>query len=95
MNIAVVGTGYVGLVSGTCLAETGNHVICVDIDQTKVELMQGGEVPIYEPNLDKLFLRNIEAGRLEFTTDLNAAVDHADIIFLALPTPPMKMGRPT
>ena len=64
MNIAVVGTGYVGLVSGTCLAETGNHVICVDIDQTKVELMQGGEVPIYEPNLDKLFLRNIEAGRL-------------------------------
>ena len=92
MNIAVVGTGYVGLVSGTCLAETGNHVICVDIDQTKVELMQGGEVPIYEPNLDKLFLRNIEAGRLEFTTDLNAAVDHADIIFLALPTPPDEDG---
>ena len=81
-----------GLVSGTCLAETGNHVICVDIDQTKVELMQGGEVPIYEPNLDKLFLRNIEAGRLEFTTDLNAAVDHADIIFLALPTPPDEDG---
>ena len=92
MNIAVVGTGYVGLVSGTCLAETGNHVICVDIDQTKVELMQGGEVPIYEPNLDKLFLRNIEAGRLEFTTDLKAAVDHADIIFLALPTPPDEDG---
>lgn len=81
-----------GLVSGTCLAETGNHVICVDIDQTKVELMQGGEVPIYEPNLDKLFLRNIEAGRLEFTTDLKAAVDHADIIFLALPTPPDEDG---
>ncbi|HCC64734.1 MAG TPA: UDP-glucose 6-dehydrogenase [Flavobacteriales bacterium] len=92
MNIAVVGTGYVGLVSGTCLAETGNHVICVDIDQAKVELMQGGEVPIYEPNLDKLFLRNIEAGRLEFTTDLKAAVDHADIIFLALPTPPDEDG---
>ncbi|MAO88744.1 MAG: UDP-glucose 6-dehydrogenase [Crocinitomicaceae bacterium] len=92
MNIAVVGTGYVGLVSGTCLAETGNHVICVDIDQTKVELMQGGKVPIYEPNLDKLFLRNIEAGRLEFTTDLKAAVDHADIIFLALPTPPDEDG---
>ena len=92
MNIAVVGTGYVGLVSGTCLAETGNHVICVDIDQTKVALMQGGEVPIYEPNLDKLFLRNIEAGRLEFTTDLKAAVDHADIIFLALPTPPDEDG---
>lgn len=92
MNIAVVGTGYVGLVSGTCLAETGNHVICVDIDQTKVELMQDGEVPIYEPNLDKLFLRNIEAGRLEFTIDLKAAVDHADIIFLALPTPPDEDG---
>jgi UDPglucose 6-dehydrogenase len=92
MNIAVVGTGYVGLVSGTCLAETGNHVICVDIDQTKVELMQGGGVPIYEPNLDKLFLRNIEAGRLEFTTDLKAAVDHAEIIFLALPTPPGEDG---
>ena len=92
MNIAVVGTGYVGLVSGTCLAETGNHVICVDIDQAKVELMQEGEVPIYEPNLDKLFLRNIEAGRLEFTTDLKAAVDHADIIFLALPTPPDEDG---
>lgn len=92
MNIAVVGTGYVGLVSGTCLAETGNHVLCVDIDQTKVERMQGGEVPIYEPNLDKLFLRNIEAGRLEFTTDLKAAVDHADIIFLALPTPPDEDG---
>ena len=67
MNIAVVGTGYVGLVSGTCLAETGNHVICVDIDQAKVEAMQNGKVPIYEPNLDKLFHRNIEAGRLEFT----------------------------
>ncbi len=92
MNIAVVGTGYVGLVSGTCFAETGNHVLCVDIDQTKVERMQGGEVPIYEPNLDKLFLRNIEAGRLEFTTDLKAAVDHADIIFLALPTPPDEDG---
>jgi UDPglucose 6-dehydrogenase len=92
MNIAVVGTGYVGLVSGTCLAETGNHVICVDIDQTKVELMQGGGVPIYEPNLDKLFLRNIEAGRLEFTSDLKAAVDHAEIIFLALPTPPGEDG---
>ena len=92
MNIAVVGTGYVGLVSGTCLAETGNQVICVDIDQAKVEAMQNGEVPIYEPNLDKLFHRNIEAGRLEFTTDLKTAVDHADIIFLALPTPPDEDG---
>ena len=69
MNIAVVGTGYVGLVTGTCLAETGNHVICVDIDEKKVAAMQRGEVPIYEPNLDTLFDRNIAAGRLSFTTE--------------------------
>ena len=92
MNIAVVGTGYVGLVTGTCLAETGNHVICVDIDEKKVAAMQRGEVPIYEPNLDTLFARNIAAGRLSFTTELKEAVDHADIIFLALPTPPGEDG---
>ena len=92
MNIAVVGTGYVGLVTGTCLAETGNHVICVDIDEKKVAAMQRGEVPIYEPNLDTLFDRNIAAGRLSFTTELKKAVDHADIIFLALPTPPGEDG---
>ena len=92
MNIAVVGTGYVGLVTGTCLAETGNHVICVDIDVKKVAAMQRGEVPIYEPNLDTLFDRNIAAGRLSFTTELKEAVDHADIIFLALPTPPGEDG---
>ena len=92
MNIAVVGTGYVGLVTGTCLAETGNNVICVDIDEAKVAAMERGEVPIYEPNLDTLFDRNIAAGRLEFTTELKGAVDRSDIVFLALPTPPDEDG---
>lgn len=92
MNIAVVGTGYVGLVTGTCFAETGNQVICVDIDADKVEKMRNGEVPIYEPHLDVLFERNIQAGRLQFTTDLAEAVEPADIIFLALPTPPGEDG---
>ena len=92
MNIAVVGTGYVGLVTGTCLADTGNHVICVDIDEAKVAAMQRGEVPIYEPNLDTLFHRNIAAGRLEFTTDLQKAVDGSLVVFLALPTPPDEDG---
>ena len=88
MKIAVIGTGYVGLVTGTCLAETGNTVICVDINEAKVLKMQNGEIPIYEPGLDVLFLRNIEQNRLTFTTDLAAAVQHAQIIFMALPTPP-------
>jgi len=88
MNISVIGTGYVGLVSGTCFAETGNDVICVDIDENKVERMRNGEVPIYEPGLETLFERNTRQGRLKFTTDLKEAVDHAEIIFLALPTPP-------
>jgi len=87
MKITVVGTGYVGLVTGTCLAETGNEVLCVDIDQAKVDMMQAGKVPIYEPHLDVLFERNIKAGRLTFTTDLHQGLDHGDIIFLALPTP--------
>ena len=88
MKIAVVGTGYVGLVTGTCLAETGNDVICVDINENKVKKMQNGEVPIYEPGLDLLFHRNIEQNRLTFTTDLAHAVKDAQIIFMALPTPP-------
>ena len=92
MKIAVVGTGYVGLVTGTCFAETGNEVICVDIDETKVHRMRNGEVPIYEPHLDVLFERNIQAGRLSFTTDLAEAVEPAEIIFLALPTPPGEDG---
>ncbi|MEM6718266.1 MAG: UDP-glucose/GDP-mannose dehydrogenase family protein [Bacteroidota bacterium] len=87
MKITVVGTGYVGLVTGTCLAETGNDVLCVDIDKNKVERMQKGEVPIYEPHLDILFERNINAGRLKFTTSLEEGLTHGQIIFLALPTP--------
>lgn len=92
MKIAVVGTGYVGLVTGTCFAETGNEVLCVDIDAAKVERMRNGEVPIYEPGLEVIFERNTRQERLRFTTDLKEAVDHADIIFLALPTPPGEDG---
>ncbi len=91
-NITVVGTGYVGLVTGTCFAETGNHVICVDIDENKVNKMKNGEVPIYEPHLDVLFERNIKDGRLHFTTNLEEAIENAEIIFLALPTPPGEDG---
>ncbi|HZY36072.1 MAG TPA: UDP-glucose/GDP-mannose dehydrogenase family protein [Mucilaginibacter sp.] len=88
MKIAVVGTGYVGLVTGTCLAETGNQVICVDINEKKVKMMQEGELPIYEPGLELLFYRNIVQKRLHFTANLAEAIAEAKIIFLALPTPP-------
>jgi UDPglucose 6-dehydrogenase len=88
MKIAVVGTGYVGLVTGTCLADTGNQVICVDINEKKVEMMKNGQVPIYEPGLEQLFNRNINQNRLHFTTVLAEAIAEAKIIFLALPTPP-------
>jgi len=88
MKIAVVGTGYVGLVTGTCLADTGNQVICVDINEKKVEMMKNGQVPIYEPGLESLFHRNINQNRLHFTTNLAEAIAEAKIIFLALPTPP-------
>src|SRR5476651_204796 len=88
MKIAVVGTGYVGLVTGTCLAETGNQVICVDINAQKVKMMQDGKLPIYEPGLDILFHRNIQQNRLHFTNNLAEAIEEAQIIFLALPTPP-------
>ena len=87
MKITVVGTGYVGLVTGTCLAETGNDVLCIDIDEKKVKQMQQGKVPIYEPHLDVLFDRNINADRLSFSTSLEKGVKHGEIIFLALPTP--------
>lgn len=92
MNIAVVGTGYVGLVTGTCFAEMGNHVTCVDIDAEKVAKMRQGVIPIYEPHLDVLFERNIKQGRLIFTTDLAEGIKNASIIFLALPTPPGEDG---
>ncbi len=88
MKIAVIGTGYVGLVSGTCFAETGNHVICVDNNEQKVQKLQNEEMTIYEPGLDVLFHRNISQGRLEFTTNLEQAVQASQLIFLALPTPP-------
>ena len=92
MKIAVVGTGYVGLVTGTCFAESGNTVTCVDIDQDKVDRMREGHVPIYEPGLEELFRRNTKEGRLNFTSDLSEAVKTAEIIFLALPTPPNEDG---
>ena len=91
-KIAVIGTGYVGLVTGTCFAETGNQVICVDNNAAKVEKMRNGEIPIYEPHLDVLFERNIKANRLVFTTDLLEGIKDAEIIFLALPTPPGEDG---
>ena len=92
MKIAVVGTGYVGLVTGTCFSELGNHVTCVDIDDSKVQKLKSGKIPIYEPGLDVLFDRNVKAGRLEFTTNLSEGVKDAKVIFLALPTPPGEDG---
>ena len=92
MKIAVIGTGYVGLVTGTCFAETGNDVICVDINTTIVEKLNAGQITIYEPGLEKLFLRNQKEGRLHFTTSLKAGIEGAQIIFLALPTPPGEDG---
>ena len=93
MKIAVVGTGYVGLVTGTCFAETGNTVTCVDIDEKKVKRLSEGEITIYEPGLEKLFLRNMKEERLGFTTDLKEGIKDALIIFLALPTPPGENGN--
>lgn len=92
MKIAVVGTGYVGLVTGTCFSETGNHVTCIDIDQRKVEKLKNGIMPIYEPGLEVLFERNTKQGRLNFTTDLKEGIEGAKVIFLALPTPPGEDG---
>lgn len=92
MKIAVVGTGYVGLVTGTCFAEAGNEVTCVDIDEAKVSKMRNGHIPIYEPGLEDLFKRNVEKGRLAFTTDLQEGIRGAETIFLALPTPPGEDG---
>ncbi len=92
MKIAVVGTGYVGLVTGTCFAETGNAVTCIDIDKTKVEKLSAGEITIYEPGLEKIFLRNLKEQRLHFTTSLSDGVEGAEVVFLALPTPPGEDG---
>ena len=92
MKIAVIGTGYVGLVTGTCFAETGNTVTCVDIDASKIDRLNGGQLTIYEPGLEKLFVRNQKEGRLHFTTNLVEGIAGAQIIFLALPTPPGEDG---
>lgn len=92
MKLAIVGTGYVGLVTGTCLSDTGNDVICVDIDKEKIDKLNNNIIPIYEPDLDTLFHRNVNSGRLKFTTDLKKATYESDIIFLALPTPPGEDG---
>ncbi|MCZ2472949.1 UDP-glucose dehydrogenase family protein [Aquirufa ecclesiirivi] len=92
MKIAVVGTGYVGLVTGTCFSETGNHVTCVDINEAKINQMKAGVVPIYEPGLEDLFHRNVGEGRLNFTTSLIEGIEGAKVIFLALPTPPGEDG---
>ena len=92
MNIAVVGTGYVGLVSGTCFADTGANVTCVDVDAKKIERLQQGDIPIYEPGLDELVMKNVKAGRLKFTTDLASVLNEQQIVFSAVGTPPDEDG---
>ena len=92
MNIAIVGTGYVGLVSGTCFAEMGVNVTCVDIDEKKIERLKNGDIPIYEPGLDEMVLRNHREGRLNFTTDLSEVIDNVEVVFSAVGTPPDEDG---
>lgn len=92
MKLAIIGTGYVGLTTGTCFAEVGHHVICVDNNASKVESLRKGKMPIYEPELEDLIVSNVSAGRLRFTTDLNEAVEQSGIIFIAVPTPPQEDG---
>src|SRR3546814_16115139 len=92
MRVAIVGTGYVGLVTGTCLAEVGHEVVCVDIDQAKVDGLNNGVIPIYEPGLEPMVKANHAAGRLRFTTDAAQAVAHGEVIFIAVGTPPDEDG---
>ena len=92
MNIAIVGTGYVGLVSGACFSETGINVTCVDIDKDKIERLRKGEIPIYEPGLEELVKRNVEAGRLHFSTSLSSVIDDVEVVFSAVGTPPDEDG---
>ena len=94
MKLTIIGTGYVGLVTGTCFAEVGHQVICVDNDAQKVEILRAGRMPIYEPGLDELVRINVKAGRLHFTTNIKEAVEQALVIFLAVGTPPNDDGSP-
>ena len=88
MKLTIIGTGYVGLVTGTCFAEVGHHVICVDNDAAKVKVLQAGGIPIYEPGLEELVKKNVAAGRLKFTSSTAEGVEQSDVIFIAVPTPP-------
>ena len=92
MNITIIGTGYVGLVTGTCLADLGNHVLCLDVDPAKIALLQSGRIPIHEPGLAELVESNVEAGRLSFSTDIEASVAHGEVQFVAVGTPPDEDG---
>ena len=92
MKISIIGTGYVGLVTGTCFAETGNYVTCIDINKRKMDSLRSGKIPIYEPGLEVLFQRNQREGRLKFTTNLAEGIKGSTVIFLALPTPPNEDG---
>ncbi|HOW19054.1 MAG TPA: UDP-glucose 6-dehydrogenase, partial [Phycisphaerae bacterium] len=94
MKLTVVGTGYVGLVTGACLADTGNHVLGFDVDAQKIERLSGGRCPIFEPGLEELIVRNLAAGRLRFTTDAAEAVGHGRVLFITVGTPPLDDGRP-
>src|SRR4029453_13245715 len=88
MDLCIIGSGYVGLVSGACFAEVGHHVVCVDNDQRKVDMLQRGEIPIYEPGLEDLVHRNVAAKRLRFTNSIEDGVDHSQVVFIPVPTPP-------
>jgi UDPglucose 6-dehydrogenase len=92
VNITIIGSGYVGLVTGACLAELGNHVFCLDVDQAKIDILNSGGVPIYEPGLKEMIVRNVEAGRIQFSTDIKASVEHGEIQFIAVGTPPDEDG---
>src|SRR6056297_2208267 len=92
MKITVIGTGYDGLVSGTCFAETGVHVVCVDVDERKIEMLNNGEIPIYEPGLEDIYKRNVGKGRLSFTTDLKSSLENSEAVFIAVGTPPDEDG---
>src|SRR5579863_6496948 len=92
MKLTIIGTGYVGLVTGTCFAEVGHQVICVDRDEEKIKLLRAGGIPIYEPGLEEMVRKNVEAGRLSFTTSTKEGVEKSDVIFIAVPTPPLSDG---